>query len=184
MHSVCCRRGVRSRRRCSQLATHKDVACCAPGSDGGSGDRVLLRSPQRVDVRRCGRHCALHCRVCSLGPWNIRESNRVGDVRNTASCSFPLMTFIALYVIDQRQEHNSVLRFRQFGHLYDRCPVSLDGRQSRLIGWFAHMLSIGTSRTAHSFSRWSPSLGAVRRALVCVCARACVRACVCVDAAR
>ena len=98
-------------------------------------------------------------------------------VRNAASCSFPLMTFIALYVIDQRQEHNSVLRFRQFGHLYDRCPVSLGGRQSRLIGWVAHSLSIGTSRTAHSFSRWSPSLGAVRRALMCVCSCVRVRGC-------
>jgi hypothetical protein len=36
------------------------------------------------------------------------------------SCSFPVVTVVALSMIDKRQEHNSALRLRQFGDLYDR----------------------------------------------------------------
>jgi hypothetical protein len=108
-------------------------------------------------------------------------------VRNTASCSFPLMTFIALYVIDQRQEHNSVLRFRQFGHLYDRCPPCVFGpppiEANRLVcsypvdryepngSFFFEMVSI--------LRRGAPRIGVCVRACARACVRACVRVCVC-----
>ena len=43
-----------------------------------------------------------------------------GSLWNPSSCSFPVVTVVALSVIDKRQEHNSALRIRQFGDLYDR----------------------------------------------------------------
>jgi hypothetical protein len=35
-------------------------------------------------------------------------------------CSFPVVAVVALSMINTRQEHNNVLRIRQFGDLYDR----------------------------------------------------------------
>ena len=44
----------------------------------------------------------------------------LGSLRHPSSCSFLVVTVVALSMIDKRQEHNSALRIRQFGDLYDR----------------------------------------------------------------
>ena len=44
----------------------------------------------------------------------------LGSLWHTSSCSFLVVTVVALSMIDKRQEHNSALRIRQFGDLYDR----------------------------------------------------------------
>jgi hypothetical protein len=43
-----------------------------------------------------------------------------GSLWHTSSFSFLVVTVVALSLIDKRQEHNSALRIRQFGDLYDR----------------------------------------------------------------
>jgi hypothetical protein len=134
-----------------QMRATRGRAFCAPGPASGSKHRVLHAVPQRLDGGRCGRVCALHSRVRSA-------ERRVDGAWNTSSCSFPLMTGVALAMIDKRQEHNSVLRFRQFGHLYDRWGVSVCLLTA--IGWPSSSPT-GMSRTDRSFSRSSRSLGAV-----------------------
>jgi hypothetical protein len=51
----------------------------------------------------------------TFGQYCLSES-----LWHKSSCSFPVVTVVALSMIDKRQEHNSALRIRQFGVLYDR----------------------------------------------------------------
>jgi hypothetical protein len=44
----------------------------------------------------------------------------LGSSWHTSCCSFLVITIVGLFMIDKRQEHNSALRIRQFGDLYDR----------------------------------------------------------------
>ena len=75
---------------------------------------MLLPYPLWLHVSCRNRAFALHCRVRST-------DLQADEAQSSRLCSFPIVAFMALSMIDKRQEHNSKLRILQFGHLYDRC---------------------------------------------------------------
>ena len=118
---------------------------------------MLLPYPLWLHVSCRSRAFALHCRVRST-------DLQVDEAQSSRLCSFPIVAFMALSMIDKRQEHNSILRIRQFGHLYDRYPRPF-GPLCATVSQFALSAArarpTGTSRTNRSFTSSCPSFGAV-----------------------
>jgi hypothetical protein len=70
-----------------------------------TADKLVLKADPNID---CG----------SSDHNSLMAVAGVGLVLYTLG--FPIVAVLALSLVDKRQEHNSVLRLRQFGDLYDR----------------------------------------------------------------